>query len=62
MNFDPNDAEAYRSRGAAYSNLKDYESALKDLDRAVKFNPNDAIAFYNLRINLSGIGRRAKSD
>ena len=40
-------ALAYRNRGIAYGNKREYDSAISDLDQAILLNPGDALAFYN---------------
>jgi len=37
----PENAEAYRNRGWAYTRLRDFEEALKDLNRSIEIDPND---------------------
>jgi tetratricopeptide (TPR) repeat protein len=38
---------AYVARALAYDNLKTYDKALADLDKAIALDPHDANAFYN---------------
>jgi tetratricopeptide (TPR) repeat protein len=53
---DLNDAEMYKFRGMTYTKLKDYNSALKDLEMSVKLNPEDADAVYTKGYVLLGLG------
>ena len=45
--LDPNYAEAYNNRGAAYDDKREYDRAIQDYDQAIRLNPNYALAFYN---------------
>lgn len=40
-------AKAYRGRGTAYSDLKQYDLALKDLDRAIALDARNDLSFNN---------------
>ena len=40
-------ALAYRNRGIAYRNKREYAFAISDLDQAILLDPGDALAFYN---------------
>ncbi|MBC6477330.1 MAG: tetratricopeptide repeat protein [Hormoscilla sp. GM7CHS1pb] len=42
----PNDVSAYIERGRANMRLKDYESAIADLDRAIQLDPNETEAYW----------------
>jgi len=37
---DPQDAEAYAGLGACYFNLREYDKAVSEYERAVQLNPN----------------------
>ncbi|MGL4502860.1 MAG: tetratricopeptide repeat protein, partial [Planktothrix sp.] len=39
--------DAYVSRGNARYDLKDYQGAISDYDKALKIDPNNAIAYIN---------------
>ena len=54
----PNDSEAYGYRGLAYSSLKDYDSAINDLNRAIELNPTS----YYLYFSRSGVYRLKGED
>jgi len=41
----PNDAEAFRLRGEAYAQRKDYNRAIDDYDKAIKIDSNDAESY-----------------
>jgi len=47
MEKEPNRADAYSNRGAAYAGLNQHKRAIEDYDRAVKLNPEYAEAYYN---------------
>jgi Flp pilus assembly protein TadD len=47
LNFNPNHAEAYYSRGTAHFHKGQYDQAISDFDKALEINPNDAKAYYN---------------
>ncbi len=44
---DPDDAEAFKNRGAAYGFKGEYDQAIRDLDQAIRMDPDDAGAFNN---------------
>lgn len=37
----------YNNRGSAYANKGDFVNAIKDFDKAIEMNPNDAEAYHN---------------
>ncbi len=43
----PNNADAYITRSAAYANTGKLDDALADIDKGVRLNPNDPIAYNN---------------
>src|SRR5689334_5631785 len=43
----PNDPQAYNTRGAAYARVGRYREAIQDFDKAVQLNPNLAAAYTN---------------
>ena len=45
--INPRDAEAYKNRGNAKYELKQFEEAIKDYDEAIKINPQFGFAHYN---------------
>jgi tetratricopeptide (TPR) repeat protein len=61
IKLNPDDAEAYNNRGAAYADLNQYEQAIEDYDKAIKLNPDDAEAYGNRGIAYSKIGRYEES-
>jgi tetratricopeptide (TPR) repeat protein len=40
-------AELYIQRGNAWYNKQDYNKAITDYDKAIEFNPNYELAYYN---------------
>jgi len=40
-------AAAYNNRGNAYAELNEHERAIKDFDKAIELNPDDAETYYN---------------
>ena len=43
----PNDSEAYNTRGAAYARVGNFSDAVADFTKAVQLNPRNAAAFTN---------------
>jgi len=60
----PNFWLAYYNRAHAYTSLGDYRQALKDLDKAITFNPKFAQSYYIRAIDYIGLGdyRQALKD
>lgn len=50
IKLDSNNALFYRYRGNAYFYLKDYHKAIKDYQKALRLNPGEPIAAYNLTV------------
>jgi TolB-like protein len=46
LSFDNQLSEAYLYRGQYYSQIRKYEEAIKEFDKAIQFNPNDWIAYF----------------
>ena len=40
-------ASAYNGRGVVFASSGEYRQAIVDFYKAIKFDPNDALAFYN---------------
>ncbi len=57
----PNDADARVDMGVCYFNLKDYPTAIKEMETALKYSPNHQIAFLNLGIVNLAAGNLEKS-
>ncbi len=57
-------ALAYNNRGFAYDDLKQYERAISDYDKAIQLDPNFAIAYNNrgFAYNLKGDKAAARRD
>jgi len=47
IELDPNYADAYGRRGAAYSNKKDDDRAIADFTKAIELNPKFDLAYLN---------------
>ena len=47
IELNPNDAEAYSSRGVAKHHLEDYRGAIADYSKAIELNPNYTNAYFN---------------
>lgn len=55
---------AYYNRAHAYTTLREYDRALKDVDEAISYNPKYPQSFYLRAVNHIGLGdyRRALTD
>jgi tetratricopeptide (TPR) repeat protein len=47
---DPNNAEAYRLRGAGYASMYKTKQALDDLQKSIELNPDDHEAYFSLGV------------
>ena len=45
--LNPEDANVYNNRGAAYGEIGDWAHASQDFNKAIDLNPEDAYAYYN---------------
>ena len=45
--LEPNNAGAYNNRGISKSNLKDYNGAISDFNKAIELDPDYASAYNN---------------
>jgi tetratricopeptide (TPR) repeat protein len=61
IKIDPNNANAYNSRGYAYVELGDYKKALADLDRSLKLDPNFAYAYHSRGKAYAGLKEHDKA-
>ena len=52
IEIQPSSARAYALRGAAYGELRKFEQALDDLDKAISLDPTDAVQAYLARSNV----------
>jgi tetratricopeptide (TPR) repeat protein len=57
-------AEAYRSRGIAYSKRREYDQAIADYDKAIELDPKNAKAYYQRGYvyDIKGEHDRAMAD
>ena len=58
IEYDPQFAEAYNNRGAAYGKLKNYQSAILDFTKAIQINSQYAMAFKNRGMAYNKIGQK----
>ncbi len=56
LKLEPNNANAYRFRGATYFKLGDSKSALKDYNQAISLDPNNSDLFLNRGILQADCG------
>lgn len=47
IQLNPNNSEAWRGRGTAYTELKQNEQAIQDFNKAIELNPNHDMAYNN---------------
>ena len=47
IKLNPNDAQAYNNRGAAYYNQGKLDFAIRDYNKTIKLDPDFAEAYYN---------------
>jgi tetratricopeptide (TPR) repeat protein len=47
IRLDPNNANAYTERGAAYADKGDSDRAIADFTQSIRLDPNDAVAYSN---------------
>jgi tetratricopeptide (TPR) repeat protein len=57
VNRNPNDPQAYNTRGAAYARIGRYSDAISDFAKAVQIDPNNAAALTNRGLALRQSGR-----
>lgn len=58
----PSTIKGYNGRGDAYNELKQYELAIKDLDKAIEMKQDYTDAYYNRGISYYFIGQQAQSS
>lgn len=61
IKLDSNNALFYRHRGNAYFCLKDYQKAIKDYQEALRLNPGETKAAYNLTVAQGKLWNQRKS-
>ena len=54
--IEPQDAEAYNSRGLAYCDKGNLDQAIADYDQAIALDPQFALAYYNRGLAYYGKG------
>ncbi|MBD3879512.1 MAG: tetratricopeptide repeat protein [Quinella sp. 1Q5] len=59
LNFGGN-ASVYNNRGNAYLDLKQYERAIQDYDKAIQLNPNHEMAYNNRGLAYGKLGQKDK--
>ena len=59
---DPQDADAYNNRGAAYSDLGQDERAIEDYNQAIRVNPQLAEAYYNRGYAYQSLGMTKEAE
>ena len=64
LELNPNLAEAYSRRGAAYDELNQHERAIEDYNKAIEINPNNAEAYYSRGVTYTDLNQyeRAVED
>ena len=60
--LDAANANTYHARGKAYYQMGDYQSALKDYDRAINLYPNDGAYHNDKGIAWEALGNLAKAQ
>ncbi len=55
IKLNPNYADAYNNRGAAYDELKNYQQAISDYNQSIKLNPNNATAYFNRGLTYANL-------
>jgi len=61
IKVDSNNALFHRHRGNAYFHLKDYQKAIKDYQEALRLNPDESKAAYNLTVAQGKLWNQRKS-
>ena len=54
INLNPNDAMGYEKRGNSYQELKRYQEALQDYNKAIELNPDNSPDIYGKRGGIFG--------
>jgi len=55
--LDPGLAKAYYNRGSAYDDLKQYNRAIQEFDKAIELDPGFAEAYYSRGIAYIVLGK-----
>ena len=56
IELNPELADAYNGRGAAYGSKREHDRAIEDYTKAIELDPEDAIAYYNRGISYDEKG------
>jgi len=57
IRLNPNYADAYGDRGAAYADLGQYQLAIEDYNKAIRLQPDDVFAYNNRGIAYADLGQ-----
>ena len=61
IELNPKYADAYGTRGIAYSFIKQYSKAIKDFNKAIELNPEDDGAYLNRGTTYADLGQYSKA-
>lgn len=56
------DVNAFIYRAINYYKMKNYLSAIRDLETCLKYNPNSADAYFHLAVNNFNVGQKEKAS
>jgi tetratricopeptide (TPR) repeat protein len=62
ISINPEDPKAFKERGIAYYNLKNYKQAISDFSKAISFDPKDGELNHLRRQCYKKIGEDDKAD
>ena len=62
IKINPDFADAYVNRGAAYDDLGRHQEAIDDCNTAIKINPDYADAYYNRGYAYDEVRKVSRSD
>jgi Flp pilus assembly protein TadD len=61
IEIDETFTDAWTYRGSLRNRMKDHNAALKDLDQALKLDPEDPVALYEKALALSALGKEKEA-